>query len=81
MDCIDELPVRPGGRFELSAVCQFEDGLAQMYPDNDHVRAKIRQQLQVLRDEGLLEFLGDGENRLCWVDGNGGGYAGQARER
>ena len=81
MDCIDELPVRPGGRFELSDVYQFEDRLAEMYPDNDHVRAKIRQQLQVLRDEGHLEFLGDGEYRLCWVDRNGGGHGGGARGR
>ena len=29
-----------------------------------HVRPKIRQQLQVLRDLGLLTFLGDGRYRL-----------------
>lgn len=68
MDCIDELPVRPGERFELADVYEYEDGLAELYPDNDHIRAKIRQQLQVLRDAGLLEFLGDGEYRLCWMD-------------
>ena len=32
--------------------------------DNRHVRDKIRQQLQVLRDLGLLEFRGDGSYRL-----------------
>jgi len=30
------------------------------YPDNHHVRAKLRQQLQRLRDLGLVEFLGGG---------------------
>lgn len=64
MDCIDDLPVQPGERFELADVYKFEERLANIYPDNSHVRAKIRQQLQVLRDEGLLEFLGDGTYRL-----------------
>jgi len=68
MDCLEELPVRSGERFELADVYAFEDRLAEMYPDNDHVRAKIRQQLQVLRDEGHLEFLGEGEYRVRWVD-------------
>lgn len=39
-----------------------------MYPENQHIRAKIRQQMQVLRDEGFIEFLGNGEYRLRWVD-------------
>jgi len=30
---------------------------------NAHVRDKIRQQLQVLRDMGLLEFIGGGLSR------------------
>lgn len=68
MDCIDELPIEPGERFELADVYDFEDRLAELYPENNHVRAKIRQQLQVLRDQGLVEFLGDGEYRLRWVD-------------
>lgn len=68
MDCIEELPIRQGERFELADVYDFEDRLADLYPENRHIRAKIRQQLQVLRDEGLVEFLGNGEYRLRWVD-------------
>jgi len=68
MDCLDELDVRPGERFELDDVYVFEERLAEQYPDNQHIRAKIRQQLQVLRDQGLIEFLGDGKYRLRWVD-------------
>ena len=68
MDCIDDLDLDQGGRFELADVYHFEDRLAELYPDNQYVRAKIRQQLQVLRDEGLIEFLGDGEYRLRWID-------------
>ncbi len=64
MDCIDDLEVATGDTFELGEVYQFEDRLSKMYPDNQHIRAKIRQQLQVLRDEGVIEFLGRGEYRL-----------------
>jgi type II restriction enzyme len=38
--------------------------LTNLHPDNRHVRDKIRQQLQVLRDMGLPEFLGGGRYRL-----------------
>lgn len=68
LDCVEDLGTAPGECFELQDVYAFEDRLAELYPDNDHVRAKIRQQLQVLRDEGLIEFLGDGEYRRRWYD-------------
>ncbi len=42
----------------------FERELKQLHPDNRHVRDKIRQQLQVLRDAGLLIHAGRGEWRL-----------------
>jgi type II restriction enzyme len=50
--------------FDLSEVYKSEGKLAKLHPANRHVRDKIRQQLQVLRDLGLLEFLGGGEYRL-----------------
>lgn len=34
-----------------------EDALAAEYPNNNHVRAKIRQVLQQLRDTGEVEFV------------------------
>jgi type II restriction enzyme len=42
----------------------LERGIAKLHPANRHVRAKIRQQLQVLRDAGLLDFVGRGEYRM-----------------
>jgi len=51
--------------FDLSDVYALENGLAKLHPENRHIRDKIRQQLQVLRDLGLLEFLGGGTYRLC----------------
>jgi type II restriction enzyme len=50
--------------FLLSDVYAHAAELSKLHPDNRHVRDKIRQQLQVLRDLGLLEFLGSGEYRL-----------------
>jgi type II restriction enzyme len=46
--------------FSLSDAYQFEKDLSCLYPSNKHVRAKIRQQLQVLRDAGILQFHGQG---------------------
>ena len=40
-----------------------EPRLQQKHPENHHVRDKIRQQLQRLRDLGLVEFLGSGNYR------------------
>lgn len=42
----------------------FTPALSALYPENRHVREKIRQQLQVLRDHGWLEFSGRGRYRL-----------------
>jgi type II restriction enzyme len=50
--------------FTLPDVYAHADALAKLHPANRHVRDKIRQQLQVLRDLGLLEFLGSGSYRL-----------------
>jgi len=46
--------------FPFSSFCF----LVSSFSVNAHVRDKIRQQLQVLRDLGLLEFLGSGSYRL-----------------
>jgi len=40
--------------FTNDDVYAFEPDLAKLYPGNRHIRDKIRQQLQVLRDRGLL---------------------------
>lgn len=49
--------------FTLAEVYAHEAALARLHPDNLHVRDKIRQQLQVLRDLGFVEFLGAGSYR------------------
>ena len=53
--------------FSLSEIYSREGELVRLHPENHHVRPKIRQQLQILRDLGLLEFLGGGEYRLLLI--------------
>jgi type II restriction enzyme len=50
--------------FSLPEVYVSENSLGQLHPHNRHLRDKIRQQLQVLRDIGLLEFLGQGHYQM-----------------
>ena len=61
MNCIDRLAKK---QFVLSDVYEFEGELKSKHPRNLHVKDKIRQQLQVLRENGYLEFLGQGAYRL-----------------
>ncbi len=50
--------------FTLADVYTFDGQLAKLHPRNRHIRPKIRQQLQVLRDYGIVEFLGKGVYRI-----------------
>jgi type II restriction enzyme len=58
--------VRMIGRvhFTLEDIYSYEHELSALHPGNRHVRDKIRQQLQVLRDLGVVEFLGRGRYML-----------------
>lgn len=49
--------------FSLGEVYAFEDRLGSLHPRNRNVRPKIRQQLQYLRDHGILEFVERGKYR------------------
>ncbi|MDP7151392.1 MAG: DpnI domain-containing protein [Paracoccaceae bacterium] len=49
--------------FTIAQVYEFEGELSGLYPNNSNIRAKIRQQLQVLRDKGQIEFIGGGVYR------------------
>jgi type II restriction enzyme len=56
LSCIDELPET----FTLRDAYRFESRLARVHPENQHVRPKIRQQLQVLVKNGILARRGRG---------------------
>lgn len=61
MSCCEALGA---AEFAISDVYAFETTLKILYPGNRHIKEKIRQQLQVLRDNGYLEFLARGRYRL-----------------
>ncbi|GAB1469656.1 type-2 restriction enzyme DpnI [Chloroflexota bacterium] len=50
--------------FSLEDVYAFEDYLKVKHPSNNNVKAKIRQQLQFLRDKNILDFMGRGQYRI-----------------
>ncbi len=59
--CVERLGVRD---FTLQDLYRFEDFLRERHPGNRHIREKMRQQLQVLRDMGYIEFMGRGRYRV-----------------
>ncbi|MGE4346614.1 MAG: DpnI domain-containing protein [Flavobacteriaceae bacterium] len=58
MTCVDLIKKE---HFTLDEVYQFEQRLKQKYPNNNFIKDKIRQQLQILRDKGIIEFIGRGK--------------------
>jgi len=60
MTCVDKIK---GEYFTLNDVYSFEENLKEKHPNNNFIKDKIRQQLQILRDKGLIEFLGSGKYR------------------
>lgn len=60
MICIEEIRKES---FTLDDIYSFENKLKIKYPNNNHIKDKIRQQLQFLRDKGLIEFNGKGHYR------------------
>ena len=51
--CINKIPKTI---FSLEDVYQFESWLASQHPANHNIRPKVRQQLQILRDNNIIEF-------------------------
>ncbi|WP_288428687.1 DpnI domain-containing protein [uncultured Spirosoma sp.] len=51
----------PSKTFALQDIYQYESTLKQNFPSNNSIKDKIRQQLQILRDKGLIEFKGNGK--------------------
>lgn len=61
MNCIESLDKK---EFLLSDIYKFEKDLKRIHPKNKNIKAKIRQQLQFLRDKGYLEFKEKGKYKL-----------------
>ena len=57
LSCIEKIPNKD---FTLKDIYTFESELKIKYPNNNFIKDKIRQQLQYLRDKGIIEFNGRG---------------------
>ncbi|MBR0151898.1 MAG: hypothetical protein IJP89_11110 [Synergistaceae bacterium] len=64
MRCIDRIEREI---FSIDDIYAFTDELGSKHPDNHNISAKIRQQLQYLRDKGFIEFLGKGIYRKTLI--------------
>ncbi len=60
LNCVNEIP---SDEFTLGEVYAYVEFLQQKHIANHNIEAKIRQQLQILRDKGFIEFVGRGEYR------------------
>lgn len=58
LNCIDKIP---DSTFSLQDIYSFVPSLKARHPDNNNIEAKIRQQLQFLRDKGFIQFLSPGK--------------------
>jgi type II restriction enzyme len=58
--CVDQIN---SNEFSLDEVYKFEEILKSKHPDNNFVKDKIRQQLQILRDMNVIEFISRGKYR------------------
>lgn len=61
LKCIEKLDRKD---FTLNDIYQFETYLKLKHPDNNNIQAKIRQQLQVLRDKEYLSFTARGKYKV-----------------
>lgn len=64
MACIDSIHTES---FSLKDIYQYENMLKIKHPTNNHIKEKLRQQLQILRDNGFIEFTSRGNYRKVIV--------------
>ncbi|MCS6956750.1 MAG: restriction endonuclease [Patescibacteria group bacterium] len=63
MYCIEKLKKR---EFTLQDIYSFENELSKLHPNNKHIKDKIRQKIQILRDKKYLAFTSRGKYKLLF---------------
>ncbi len=58
LNCIEKIY---RDEFTLKDIYKFEKFLKIKHPNNNNIKAKLRQQLLFLRDKGIIDFLGKGK--------------------
>jgi type II restriction enzyme len=59
--CVERIKKK---EFSLEDVYKFESFLQEKHPLNNNIKAKIRQQLQFLRDRNVIDFIERGKYRM-----------------
>lgn len=59
--CVEDLNQE---EFTLQDIYKFKDYLGELHPNNKHILDKIRQQLQILRDNQIIKFVSPGKYEL-----------------
>lgn len=60
LQCVNRIKAT---EFSLRDIYAYVTDLKIKHPENNNIEAKIRQQLQLLRDKGFLIFMGNGQYR------------------
>jgi type II restriction enzyme len=63
LNCVNEIPTDD---FSLKDMYDFTAQLSREHSNNNNIKAKIRQQLQLLRDKGFIEFTERGHYRKIY---------------
>lgn len=63
LNCVDQLD----SSFTLKQMYEFTEKLKERHPNNHNIEAKIRQQLQFLRDKGIIDFSSRGNYRKTGI--------------
>ena len=58
LNCVNNIQ---SAEFDLNVIYKYENILKIKHPNNNNIQAKIRQQLQELRDRNIITFLGQGK--------------------
>lgn len=66
LNLLNTKEIKIGDVFSLEQMYHCELTLKEIYPKNNQIRAKIRQQLQILRDYEFIEFL-DNQGRYLRI--------------
>jgi Dam-replacing family/Dam-replacing HTH domain len=67
-EAVREIVLTLSAEFSLRDVLKHHDALQREFPNNRFVDAKVRQSLQVLRDQGLLRFMAAGRYQRLDVE-------------
>jgi len=64
IDVLNKIHLLNKKGFSLKDIYGFEDEFSKLHPGNQHIKDKIRQQLQILRDKRIIAFKSKGEYSL-----------------